>query len=54
MTHFMVEKQVVEGRTRTVISELGFEERVKEIARLLGGKKVSQKAVAHAKEMLSN
>jgi DNA repair protein RecN (Recombination protein N) len=52
MTHFMVEKQVLEGRTRTVISELGFEERVKEIARLLGGKKVSQKAVAHARELL--
>jgi DNA repair protein RecN (Recombination protein N) len=53
MTHFMVEKQVFHGRTRTVISELGFEERVKEIARLLGGKKVSQKAVAHARELLS-
>jgi DNA repair protein RecN (Recombination protein N) len=53
MTHFMVEKQVLHGRTRTVISELGFEERVKEIARLLGGKKVSQKAVAHARELLS-
>jgi DNA repair protein RecN (Recombination protein N) len=51
-THFMVEKQVLDGRTRTVISELGFEERVKEIARLLGGKKVSQKAVAHARELL--
>ncbi len=53
MTHFVVEKQVVQGRTATVISELGFEERVKEIARLLGGKKVSQKAVAHARELLS-
>jgi DNA repair protein RecN (Recombination protein N) len=53
MTHFMVEKQVLDGRTRTVISELGHEDRVKEIARLLGGKKVSQKAVAHARELLS-
>ena len=52
MTHFMVEKQVVEGRTRTVISELDYEDRVREIARLLGGKKVSQKAVAHARELL--
>jgi DNA repair protein RecN (Recombination protein N) len=52
-THFAVRKRVVEGRTGTVISELGREERVKEIARLLGGKTVSQKAVAHAKEMLS-
>jgi DNA repair protein RecN (Recombination protein N) len=52
MTHFVVEKQVLGGRTATVISELGFEERVKEIARLLGGKKVTQKAVAHARELL--
>jgi DNA repair protein RecN (Recombination protein N) len=51
-THFMVEKQVLDGRARTVISELDYEERVREIARLLGGKKVSQKAVAHAKELL--
>ena len=53
MNHFMVEKQVVEGRTSTVISELDYENRVKEIARLLGGKKVSQKALAHARELLS-
>jgi len=52
-THFMVEKQVLDGRARTVISELDHEERVREIARLLGGKKVSQKAVAHARELLS-
>jgi len=51
-THFMVEKQVLEGRTRTVISELNHEDRVREIARLLGGKRVSQKAVAHARELL--
>ena len=52
-THFMVEKQVLEGRTRTVITELDYEERVKEVARLLAGKKVSPKAVAHARELLS-
>jgi DNA repair protein RecN (Recombination protein N) len=51
-THFMVEKQVLDGRARTVISELDYEERVREIARLLGGKKVSQKAFAHARELL--
>ncbi|MFH1122814.1 MAG: DNA repair protein RecN [Pseudomonadota bacterium] len=51
-THFLVEKRVIESRTRTIISELGTEERVMEIARLLGGKRISQKAMAHAKEML--
>ena len=52
-THFVVQKQVVEGRTGTLIAELGPEERVKEIARLLGGKTVSPQAMAHAREMLS-
>lgn len=51
-THFLVKKEVVEGRTQTVISELDPEERVQEIARLLGGKEVTPQAVAHAREML--
>ncbi len=51
-THFQVEKSVVEGRTQTGIWELGREERVKEIARLLGGKVITPQAVAHAREML--
>jgi DNA repair protein RecN (Recombination protein N) len=52
-THFVVRKRVVDGRTGTAISELNHEERVKEIARLLGGKTVSPRALAHAREMLS-
>ncbi len=51
-THFLVRKRVVDGRTGTAISELNREERVKEIARLLGGKTITQKAIAHAKEIL--
>jgi DNA repair protein RecN (Recombination protein N) len=51
-THFLVQKKVEDRRTRTLISELDPEERVKEIARLLGGKKISQQAIAHAREIL--
>lgn len=50
--HFLVEKSVVKGRTQTSIWELGQEERVQEIARLLGGKVITAQAVAHAEEML--
>ncbi len=50
--HFLVTKRVVDGRTQTIISELDTEKRVNEIARLLGGKVVSQQAIAHAREML--
>ena len=45
-------KQVREGRTETIICELDADMRVQEIARLLGGKKITPRAVAHAKEML--
>ncbi len=51
-THFLVKKKVKDRRTQTLISELDAEARVKEIARLLGGKVVSPEALAHAKEMM--
>jgi len=50
--HFLVEKRVKENRAQTTISLLDPESRVKEIARLLGGKVISEQAVAHAREML--
>jgi DNA repair protein RecN (Recombination protein N) len=51
-THFLVKKKVIESRAQTVILELDSEARVKEIARLLGGKVISQQALAHAHEMM--
>ncbi|MBN1903993.1 MAG: DNA repair protein RecN [Deltaproteobacteria bacterium] len=51
--HFLVKKGIKEGRTQTLISELGNDERIHEIARLMGGRKVTDQAIAHAKEMLS-
>lgn len=51
-THFLVKKGVKKGRTLTYISRLQPEQRVNEIARLLGGKVVSEQAKAHAREML--
>jgi DNA repair protein RecN (Recombination protein N) len=51
--HFLVEKKVSKGRTRSVISLLDKEDRINEIARLLGGKTISEKTLAHAREMLS-
>jgi len=52
--HFMVKKKVLENRTQTVIDLLNPAERVQEIARLLGGKVISERAIAHAEEMLNN
>ncbi|MBW2285760.1 MAG: DNA repair protein RecN, partial [Deltaproteobacteria bacterium] len=51
-THFLVKKEVSDGRTRTQIEALSPAERVREIARILGGREITPRAVAHAKEML--
>ncbi|MFW6114718.1 MAG: DNA repair protein RecN [Thermodesulfobacteriota bacterium] len=50
--HFLVEKEVQQGRTRTSITSLDAERRLHEIARLMGGKTISEKTLAHAREML--
>jgi len=52
--HFLVSKEVFNGRTQTIISGLEPEERVQEIARLLGGREITPRAVAHAREMLGD
>ena len=40
--------------TRTTLTELTGQERVQEVARMLGGAQVTEKALAHAREMLSS
>jgi DNA repair protein RecN (Recombination protein N) len=51
--HFLVKKEVTEGRTRAIITQLTPGARVKEIARLLGGRNTTSHALAHAEAMLS-
>ncbi|MCJ7686599.1 MAG: hypothetical protein MUO68_20150, partial [Desulfobacteraceae bacterium] len=51
-THFLVKKEIKDGRTGASIAELSPEERVYEIARLLAGREVTPRAVAHAEDML--
>jgi len=50
--HLKISKELREGRTVTKIAELAEAEKVDEIARMLGGSKMTAKTVAHAKEML--
>ncbi|MFH1077180.1 MAG: DNA repair protein RecN [Pseudomonadota bacterium] len=52
--HFVVTKNIVSGRTITQIELLNRENRLYEIARMLGGRSVSCKGLDHAKEMLGN
>ena len=51
--HFAVAKTVSGGRTRTAIRELEGEDRVTEIARMLGGASLTSVVVQHARELLA-
>jgi len=50
--HFRISKRVSDGRTSTTIKRLSETERVKEIARMLGGEKITRATLDHAHEML--
>ncbi|MBF0474673.1 MAG: DNA repair protein RecN [Deltaproteobacteria bacterium] len=52
-THFRVEKMTSAGRTVTTVKLLDKEERVEEIARMLGGAGSSSKTLAHAREIIA-
>jgi DNA repair protein RecN (Recombination protein N) len=51
--HYRVEKRVVEGRTATAVAALDDEARVTEMARMLGGVKITDKTLEHAREMIA-
>jgi len=50
--HLQVRKESRDGQTYTSIAALGPEARVKEIARMLGGTAITNKTLAHAREMI--
>jgi DNA repair protein RecN (Recombination protein N) len=50
--HFKVEKKIGDGRTTTVASSLAGDGRVAEMARMLGGMKISERSLEHAREMI--
>lgn len=52
-THYFVYKEVKEGHTFTNIRELMAEERIQEIAKMIGGNTPGEAAVQSAKELLS-
>ncbi len=52
-THFAIEKQVAAGRTTVVVNLLTAEQRVAEVARMIGGANVTETVLQHAREMLA-
>lgn len=53
-THFNVTKNADKNRTVTKVDLLDEDKRIDEISRMLGGKNITDKTVAHAVEMLKN
>ena len=53
-THYSVSKEVKGGRTLTRVDLLEKEKEIDEIARMLGGVKMTERTRAHAKEMIEN
>lgn len=51
--HFVVTKQSQGGRVRSQVEAVAGEARVAEVARMLGGERLSGTSLAHAQEMLS-
>ena len=49
--HFLIEKNVQEGKTKTEIHALNEEASVKELARLLGGEELTEAALQNARSL---
>jgi len=52
--HFMVEKNIINGRTLTTITTLVKVQRVMELARMLGGDSLTDQTVAYARELVES
>ena len=52
--NFLIEKTTENESTRTVVSQLDSSDRIKEIARLLGGSESSETSMQYAEEMINN
>jgi DNA repair protein RecN (Recombination protein N) len=53
MHHLQVAKKSSRQETRTTIAQLKKEQRIEEIARMLGGVKITDQTLAHAREMVN-
>jgi DNA repair protein RecN (Recombination protein N) len=51
-SHFRIEKQIKEKRTRSSIRQLEHEERVEELARMSSGETITDASLEHARELL--
>jgi len=50
--HYRVSKQSVKGRTSTQLQQLDDADRIREMARMLGGAQISEQTLSHAQELI--
>ncbi len=51
--HLLIEKKEIDGRAESFVRELNYNERVGELARMIGGIEITEKQLSAAKEMLT-
>jgi len=51
-SHFVISKEIVNGKAQTRVSKITDDDRIVELARLLGGVDVTETTLQHAKEMI--
>ena len=51
--HYQVSKQTAGDATRTTVEQMNEEQRVSEVARMLGGMTITEQTLAHAREMIA-
>jgi DNA repair protein RecN (Recombination protein N) len=51
--HFLIEKTEARGRTQTDIRQMGDEDRIREVARMLSGATLTETSLRHAENLLS-
>jgi DNA repair protein RecN (Recombination protein N) len=52
-SHYLIEKHEVGGRSATTIKELDKAERIKEVARIMGGVTITDTVIKSAEEMIN-
>jgi DNA repair protein RecN (Recombination protein N) len=50
--HFLIEKAASKGSVKMTVHELNKEARIREIARLISGEKITKSSLDHARELL--
>lgn len=53
-SHYLIEKQIDDNNTLSKIKELGDQEKVLEVARLISGSKITDSTIKSAEELISN